>query len=72
MSSSLAPAARGDYREDSDIDLLLIHSAWQDGDVRKNAHIAWEMVESFYGIRIPVDVVGFTPREFPPHTAQHQ
>ena len=61
--------ARGDYRPDSDIDLLLIHSAWQDGDVRKKAHIAWEMTESFYGIRIPVDVVGFTPREF--HHIRH-
>ena len=61
--------ARGGYREDSDIDLLLIHSGWQDGDVRKKAHIAWEMAESFYGIRIPVDVVGFTPREF--HHIRH-
>ena len=61
--------ARGDYREDSDIDLLLIHSGWQDGDVKKKAHIAWEMAESFYGIRIPVDVVGFTPKEF--HHIRH-
>ena len=61
--------ARGDYREDSDIDLLLIHSGWQDGDVRKKAHIAWDMAESFYGIRIPVDVVGFTPGEF--HHIRH-
>ena len=61
--------ARGDYREDSDIDLLLIHSDWQDGDVRKKAHIAWDMAESFYGIRIPVDVVGFTPGEF--HHIRH-
>lgn len=61
--------ARGDYRPDSDIDLLLIHSAWQEPDVRKKAHIAWEKAESFYGIRIPVDVVGFTPRKF--HHIRH-
>ena len=56
--------ARGDYREDSDIDLLLIHPLWQDGDVRKKARIAWDLAESFYGISIPVDVVSFTPGEF--------
>ena len=56
--------ARGDYREDSDIDLLLIHPLWQDDDVRKKARIAWDMAESFYGISIPVDVVSFTPGEF--------
>ena len=61
--------ARGDYREDSDIDLLVIHSGWQDGDVRNKAHIAWDIVEPLYGIGIPVDVIGFTPREF--HHARH-
>ena len=61
--------ARGDYRDDSDIDLLLIHPRWQDDDVRKKAHAAWDMAESFYGIRIPVDVVGFTPGEF--HRIRH-
>ena len=56
--------ARGDYREDSDIDLLLIHPRWQDSDVREKAHMAWGMAESLYGISIPVDVVSFTPGEF--------
>ena len=61
--------ARGDYREDSDIDLLLIHPLWQDDNVREKARIAWGVAESFYGISIPVDVVGFTPGEF--HHLRH-
>ena len=61
--------ARGDYREDSDIDLLLIHPLWQDDDVREKARIGWGVAESFYGISIPVDVVGFTPGEF--HHLRH-
>ena len=61
--------ARGDYREDSDIDLLLIHSGWQADDVKKKARIAWDMAESLYGISIPVDVIGFTPGEF--HHIRH-
>lgn len=56
--------ARGDYRDDSDIDLLLIHPLWPDSDVREKARIAWGMAESLYGISIPVDVVSFTPGEF--------
>ncbi len=61
--------ARGDYREDSDIDLLLIHPLWQDSDVREKSRIGWGVAESFYGISIPVDVVGFTPGEF--HHLRH-
>ena len=61
--------ARGDYREDSDIDLLLIHSHCHADDVRDKARIGWAMAESFYGISIPVDVVSFTPGEF--HRLRH-
>ncbi len=61
--------ARGDYLDNSDIDLLIIHSRWQDDDVRKKARVAWDIAESFYGTRIPVDVVGFTPGEF--HDIRH-
>ena len=61
--------ARGDYREDSDIDLLLIHPLWQDDDVREKTRVAWAVAESFYGISIPVDVVSFTPGEF--HHLRH-
>ena len=39
-------------------------SLWQDSDVREKARIGWGVAESFYGICIPVDVVGFTPGEF--------
>ena len=56
--------ARGDYHKDSDIDLLLVHSRWQDADVRKKALAAWDKAERLYGTRIPVDVVSFTPEEF--------
>ena len=61
--------ARGDYRDDSDIDLLLIHSLWPDDNVRTKLQEARYIAESFYGARIPVDVVGFTPREF--HRMRH-
>ena len=56
--------ARGDYRDDSDIDLLLIHSLWPDDDVRTKIQATRDIAESFYRIRIPVDVVGFTPDDF--------
>ena len=56
--------ARGDYHKDSDIDLLLVHPRWQDADVRQKARTAWDKAESLYGIKIPVDIVSFTPEEF--------
>ena len=57
--------ARGDYREDSDIDLLLVHPDSLDSEIRDRARNAVAAkVEALYGQRMPIDFVWFTPKEF--------
>ena len=57
--------ARGDYRPDSDIDLLLVHANRQDDEVRDNAwHTAKSRIIALYGDGMPLDLVWFAPAEF--------
>lgn len=57
--------ARGDYREDSDIDLLLIHSGLKDYEFRaKVKDSAKETAAALYGSPVGVDLVWFSPEEF--------
>ena len=61
----LGSRARGDYREDSDIDLLVVHASWLDSEIRDKARCAANaMVEDLYGKWMPVDFIWFTPEEF--------
>ena len=58
--------ARGNYRPDSDIDLLLIVS--DDPKNRERERMAWDAaraaIERIYGHRLDVDVVQYTPEQF--------
>ena len=58
--------ARGDYREGSDIDLILISE-----DFRK--HDYWSRIdilsEASYDVFAPLEVVGFTPEEWDQKTS---
>ena len=57
--------ARGDYREDSDIDLLLIHSGMKNYELRaKVKDSAKEMATTLYGSPVGVDLIWFSPEEF--------
>ena len=57
--------ARGDYREDSDIDLLLIHSSPKDYELRaKVKDSAKATAAALYGSPVGVDLVWFSPEEF--------
>ncbi len=57
--------ARGDYREDSDIDLLLIHSSPKDYQLRaKVKDSAKATAAALYGSPIGVDLIWFSPEEF--------
>ena len=57
--------ARGDYREDSDIDLLLIHSTSKDNELRAKVNEkAKAAAVGLYGIPVGVDLVWFTREEF--------
>ncbi len=62
--------ARGDYRKDSDIDLLLVHQSilYLDGDydaVRdKFRRDAETKAQALYGMPVSVDLCWFTPDEF--------
>ena len=67
--------ARGDYREDSDIDLLLVHPGWQDMELRDLGRKAADAgIESCYGSQrwddraedepVLADLVWFAPEEF--------
>ena len=57
--------ARGDYREDSDIDLLLIHSGLQDHALRgKVKDIAKATAADLYGSPVGVDLIWFSPEGF--------
>ena len=57
--------ARGDYREDSDIDLLLIHSDLKDYELRtKVKDSAKATAAALYGSPVGVDLLWFSPEEF--------
>ena len=57
--------ARGNYREDSDIDLLLVHPDRLDPEMRdRGRNAAAAEVEALYGKWMPIDFVWFTPKEF--------
>ena len=67
--------ARGDYREDSDIDLLLVHPGWKDMELRDIGRKAADTgIESCYGSQrwgelqsdepVLADLVWFAPEEF--------
>lgn len=67
--------ARGDHREDSDIDLLLVHPGWQDMELRDIGRKAADAgIESCYGSQrwgelqsdepVLADLVWFAPEEF--------
>ena len=57
--------ARGDYREDSDIDLLLIHSGPKNYESRaKVKDSAKATAASLYGSPVGVDLIWFSPEEF--------
>ena len=57
--------ARGDYREDSDIDLLLIHSSPKDRELRAQAkHSAKAAAAALYGNPVGVDLLWFSMDEF--------
>ena len=57
--------ARGDYREDSDIDLLLIHSSPKDYELRaKVKDNAKAAAATLYGSPVGVDLIWFSPEEF--------
>ena len=57
--------ARGDYREDSDIDLLLIHSELKDYELRtKVKDSAKATAAALYGSPVGVDLLWFSPEEF--------
>ena len=57
--------ARGDYREDSDIDLLLIHSGQKDYELRtKVKDSAKATAAALYGSPVGVDLIWFSPQEF--------
>ena len=55
--------ARGDYRRDSDIDLLLVHPRWD--EIRRRAReAATAKAESLYDRWMEVNLAWFTPQEF--------
>ncbi len=60
--------ARGDYRDDSDVDLLLITADGEDGDWRgcyvDACAAAHTKAEAVYGFSMGVDVVGMTESRF--------
>ncbi len=57
--------ARGDYREDSDIDLLLIQPGPNDYEIRAQVKdSAKSTAAALYGNPIGVDLVWFSPEEF--------
>ena len=57
--------ARGDYRADSDIDLLLVHPGRNDDAVRDKARgAAAAKTRSVYPEKTLVDLIWFTPQEY--------
>ena len=57
--------ARGDYREDSDIDLLLIHSGPKNYELQvKVKDSAKATAATLYGSPVGVDLIWFSPEEF--------
>ena len=57
--------ARGDYREDSDIDLVVIHSKLKDYELRaKVKDSAKATAATLYGSPVGVDLIWFAPEEF--------
>jgi predicted nucleotidyltransferase len=53
--------ARGDYREGSDIDLILISEDFKNHDYWSRIDI---LSEAIYDVFEPLEVVGFTPEEW--------
>jgi len=53
--------ARGDYREGSDIDLILISEDFREHDYWSRIDI---LSEAIYDVLAPIEVVGFTPEEW--------
>ena len=58
--------ARGDYREGSDIDLILISDDFKDHDYWSRIDI---LSEAIYAVFAPLEVVGFTPEEWDKQTS---
>jgi predicted nucleotidyltransferase len=57
--------ARGDYREDSDIDLLLIHPGPKDYELRAKVKDSTKSTAAaLYGCPVGVDLLWFSPEEF--------
>ena len=53
--------ARGDYREGSDIDLILISEDFKNHDYWSRIDI---LSDAIYDVFAPIEVVGFTPEEW--------
>ena len=53
--------ARGDYREGSDIDLILISEDFKNHDYWSRIDM---LSEAIYDVFAPLEVVGFTPEEW--------
>jgi len=58
--------ARGDYREGSDIDLILISEDFRNRDYWSRIDI---LSEAIYDAFAPIEVVGFTPEEWDNQTS---
>ena len=58
--------ARGDFREGSDIDLILISEDFKDRDYWSRIDI---LSEAIYDVFAPLEVVGFTPEEWDNQTS---
>jgi len=58
--------ARGDYREGSDIDLILISEDFKNYDYWSRIDI---LSEAIYDVFEPLEVVGFTPEEWDKQTS---
>lgn len=58
--------ARGDYREGSDIDLILISEDFSNHDYWSRIDL---LSEAIYDVFEPIEVVGFTPKEWDQKTS---
>lgn len=58
--------ARGDYREGSDIDLILISEDFNNRDYWSRIDL---LSEAIYDVFEPIEVVGFTPEEWDQQTS---
>ena len=58
--------ARGDFREGSDIDLILISEDFSGHDYWSRIDI---LSEAIYDVFAPIEVVGFTPEEWDQQTS---